>query len=266
MPYLKLFEAFLFLLQQIILFYVSLSVGEMPSSGVVGLRVCVLIIFIDTAKLPFHQQYIGWLVSIWHFLPAWHGLWINKPGTQKLNLIYGKGHSWLEGDRGLSSDHCKHWFLTLGVVLRGYVFPGFLLGLIWSLILLLSTLEWELYTCVLLGDGTYILWKYCGLSFRRPPWSEYCNKMSHNVFAGGGSCLQFVKKKSVVSMKYNNVKCNKTRYACSQVGAFLVMLDNVSQLVEVVRHGPSLLKRLQCLLLSGSVNWESMSFGTMYEW
>ena len=39
---------------------------------------------------------------------------------------------------------------------------------------------------------------------------EYHNQASHNLFAGGGSCLQFVK--NAISMKQN-----KTRPACMHV-------------------------------------------------
>lgn len=36
---------------------------------------------------------------------------------------------------------------------------------------------------------------------------KYHNKVNCNLFTGGGSCLQSVKKTTCV-------KCNKTRYAC----------------------------------------------------
>lgn len=40
-------------------FIMSLSMGYMLSSGVVGLRVYALMVLIDIAKLPFYQQYIA---------------------------------------------------------------------------------------------------------------------------------------------------------------------------------------------------------------
>ena len=39
-----------------------------------------------------------------------------------------------------------------------------------------------------------------------------CNKEIHNLFAGGGFCLQF--EKNATSMKHNKGKLKKTRYAC----------------------------------------------------
>lgn len=36
--------------------------------------------------------------------------------------------------------------------------------------------------------------------------------MSHSLFAGGGSCFQYVK--NTISVKLIKQKCNKTKYAC----------------------------------------------------
>ena len=40
---------------------------------------------------------------------------------------------------------------------------------------------------------------------------DHHKKVSHNLFAGGGSCLQFVK--TATSMKCNEAKHNKRRHA-----------------------------------------------------
>lgn len=42
--------------------------------------------------------------------------------------------------------------------------------------------------------------------------SEHCTKASYNLFAGGGSGLQFLK--TAASVKCNKPKSKKTRYAC----------------------------------------------------
>lgn len=42
---------------------------------------------------------------------------------------------------------------------------------------------------------------------------DHHNKAHHNLFADGGSCLQFAK--NTISVKCNNAKHNKTRYACT---------------------------------------------------
>lgn len=39
---------------------------------------------------------------------------------------------------------------------------------------------------------------------------EHCNKVSYNLFTGGGACLQFVK--IVTSKKFKKAKHDKTRY------------------------------------------------------
>ena len=44
---------------------------------------------------------------------------------------------------------------------------------------------------------------------------EYQNKMSRNLFAGGGSCLQFVKNATPV--KHSKAKHNEMRYACVKI-------------------------------------------------
>lgn len=54
--------------------------------------------------------------------------------------------------------------------------------------------------------------RYCGVSFRPLQPSKYRNKESHHHFAGGGSCLQFVK--STIFMKCNKMKRYKTRCPC----------------------------------------------------
>lgn len=41
--------------------------------------------------------------------------------------------------------------------------------------------------------------------------SDHCNKGSYNLFAGRGSCLQFVNN---TSMKCNKVRHNKMRFDC----------------------------------------------------
>ena len=46
----------------------------------------------------------------------------------------------------------------------------------------------DIYLC------TGIPQTYCGFGARLPQLSDYCNKESCNLFAGRGSCFQFVKK------------------------------------------------------------------------
>lgn len=41
---------------------------------------------------------------------------------------------------------------------------------------------------------------------------DHSNKISHNLFAGAGLCLWFVK--NATSVNYNKAKCNKTSYVC----------------------------------------------------
>lgn len=47
-------------------------------------------------------------------------------------------------------------------------------------------------------------WRHAGLVL------DHCKKASHNLFAGGGLCLQFVKSTSVKSDK---VTCKEKRFA-----------------------------------------------------
>ena len=43
---------------------------------------------------------------------------------------------------------------------------------------------------------------------------DHHSTVSHNLFAGGGSCPQFIKKKKpTTSVEHNKVKDNKMRYA-----------------------------------------------------
>ncbi|KAM5253389.1 uncharacterized protein RBU33_024996 isoform 2-T2 [Hipposideros larvatus] len=49
----------------------------------------------------------------------------------------------------------------------------------------------------------------CEFGFIPPQASKYCNKASCNLFAGGGSCHQFVKNST--SVKHNKGQHNKIR-------------------------------------------------------
>lgn len=42
---------------------------------------------------------------------------------------------------------------------------------------------------------------------------DLCNKVSHNLFVSGESCLQFVK--NVTSVKCNKAKSSKMNYVCT---------------------------------------------------
>ena len=50
--------------------------------------------------------------------------------------------------------------------------------------------------------------RYCGLG-SRPPNKEYRKKLSCNLFAGGGSCLQFIENTTPVTINKATHKKNK---------------------------------------------------------
>lgn len=56
---------------------------------------------------------------------------------------------------------------------------------------------------------------------------DHCNKVSLNLFAGGGSCIQLViKKKKATSLKRNKAKRDKTRYVCNEKRLHRVVAKN----------------------------------------
>lgn len=56
------------------------------------------------------------------------------------------------------------------------------------------------------------MWKQAQLGDIAGSVPNYCNRVNHNLFTGGGPCLEFVQK--VTPVKHNKAKYNKTRYAC----------------------------------------------------
>ena len=79
----------------------------------------------------------------------------------------------------------------------------------------------QFYVSTWLGCGTQLftqtllealLWWYRAcLRDTEGSFLDNCNKDRCNLFAGGGSCHQFVKY--ATSLKHNKMKCNATRYA-----------------------------------------------------
>lgn len=65
--------------------------------------------------------------------------------------------------------------------------------------------------------------RYCGFGSRPLQQSESHNKASCNPFAGGGSCLRFVK--NTVSVKSNKVKRNIMRSASSWAEKLLFLVS-----------------------------------------
>lgn len=74
---------------------------------------------------------------------------------------------------------------------------------------------------------------------------DHHNKASHNPFAGGGSCFPFAKekkKKNATSMKHNEAKINKLRYACTSYFPSVSRLSLIHSFMKTFIMGGSLLR------------------------